>query len=903
MKHFWSEIFVPVAIVGATLAQTLGVEAYRAKERAGVFSYVGREAPDSVATADSAKAVNDSLKAVNDSLKAAADTLEDEYDFFFGEEEPQDTTPKVYARDTMKVPEELKETDPFLYEWYVAVKDSFTHRTVVDSLKAEGDSLLWPVIDSLYLADSTKVAKEKFERWYASLSKAERRKYDYEQKLPAILHKQDSILHRKDSIKNRRDSIIRNTPRILETAFVPESMYYQRLITWHHTQDFNKVETFDWDTTYNYHFEDYPYMREDIGGTFLGVAGSAVQSYNFFKREGERQSVSFYSPIESWTYSPGSIPMFNTKTPYTELEYNGTLMATSSKESDNIRLFTTQNILPQLNIALEFKRYGGEGILEHEKTINKTSYVAGNWLGKRYLAHFGFIHNKSSRQENGGITDLTMIRDTTLEVREIAVALKSAENTYKKNTLFLDQTLRIPFTFIENMRHRKDTNWVASDTLNQNITTAFIGSSHEYTVWSKKYSDAASSSSTYEDAFFGGMYYINPLKSADSLRVAQLDNKVFIRLQPWHEDAIVSKIEGGIGDRYRNHYLMKPGDYLRNSSSNVWNTVYAYAGAEGSIKRYFNWDALAKFNFAGAEAGDFSLLANGQMNLYPFRRHPDSPISLNVKFEESLLEPDFYQQQFYSNHYRWDNDFSKVSTTSIQASLDIPRWRLQASAGYALLANNIYYDVDGIAKQNTAPMSIATAYLRKDFVLGKIVHLDNRLLLQYSSNQNVVPLPLLAANLKYYLQFPIVAEDVMMMQIGVNTHFNTAWYAPAYNPVAGVFINQNHYAYGNCPRFDAFVNMQWKTACIFVKLENAGQGWPMEKHDYFSADGYIHTTRAVKFGIYWPFHPPHNGNKTLSSRASSGGMSGGGGSGLGGGLGGGLTGGRSSGGRTTSRNR
>ena len=154
----------------------------------------------------------------------------------------------------------------------------------------------------------------------------------------------------------------------------------------------------------------------------------------------------------------------------------------------------------------------------------------------------------------------------------------------------------------------------------------------------------------------------------------------------------------------------------------------------------------------------------------------------------------------------------------------------------------------------------------------------------------MVPLPLLAANLRYYVQFPIVSEDVMKMQVGVNTHFNTAWYAPAYNPVAGVFMNQDSYAYGNCPRFDAFVNMQWKTACVFVKLENAGQGWPMEKHDYFSAAGYIHTTRQVKFGIYWPFHPPHSSNKTLSERAGAGmgGGSAGGGGGLGGALGGAL---------------
>ena len=75
------------------------------------------------------------------------------------------------------------------------------------------------------------------------------------------------------------------------------------------------------------------------------------------------------------------------------------------------------------------------------------------------------------------------------------------------------------------------------------------------------------------------------------------------------------------------------------------------------------------------------------------------------------------------------------------------------------------------------------------------------------------------------------------------------------------------------------MNLQWKQACIFVKLENAGQGWPKDKKDYFSAHHYIYTNRVVKFGIHWPFYPPLNAQKKMSSRASSGGMTGGGGGG------------------------
>ena len=902
MKNLWSDILVPAAIVSLTLAGTVGVESARVASRAPVFAALRQLPPDSLHTDTSALPPADSLKAQADSLRQAADTIAlqdaadslDEDFFFFGEDQNADTIPWVDPRDTVKVPDSLRITDPFLYKWYVAVKDQKVHRIVVDSLKNAGDSLDWPRIDSLYLADSTAIATERFNRWYASLSRAERKRYDYEQQLPAILRRLDSIQQIKDSIKARRDSIRENTPRVLSTPFLPDSLHFKRLVTWHHEPHFNSIEPFEWDTTANHHFNDFPYMKEDVGGVFLGMPGSAVETYNFFRR-GRVESTSFFEPYESWTYSPSTLPMYNTKTPYTELQYDGNLLNSSTKASDNVRIFTTQNILPSLNIAMEFKRYGGPGVLQLEETNNKTAFVAANYLGRHYMAHGGFIHNAVSRVENGGVQDIMWVRDTTVDVREIAVNLSKAANKYKKNTWFLDQTVRIPFAFIDKLRHRGDSTWTTPpDSVLVDMTTAFIGTSTEYTVYGKYYTDAIASSDLAGTAFFHGNNYLHPAQSADSLGVMRLENRLFVAIQPWKRDAIVSRIQGGLGNRYQTFYLLEPEDYLMNPRTHSWNSFYTYAGAEGGIGKYFSWNAFGQYTFAGAEANDFLLRGSARLNLYPFRRHRNSPVQLHALFETSLREPGYYEQHFSSNHYRWENDFSKKSVTRLTAGVAIPRWDLKLDAGYALLSGNTWYDTLGIVRQNTQPMSVLSLSLEKNFQIGKLVHLDNKVLLQYSSKPEVLPLPLLALNLRYYIQFPIVRDDVMRMQLGINGFYNTSWYLPAFNPVTGTFMAQNVYAYGNVPRFDVFANIQWKKACIFIKLENAGQGWPAEKHDYFSAHGYIHTTRYVKVGIMWPFYPSLGKNKTLSDRAGSGmGGSGGGGmmgGGMMGGLGRGLTG-------------
>lgn len=778
-----------------------------------------------------------------------------------------DTIPQLTARDTIKAPDSLMFTDPFRYKYYVALRDSATHVFVRDSLIAAGDSLDWPMLDSLYVVDSIAIADFKFAQWYNGLSKEERKKYDLDKKLEAKQAQLKAQQAKKDSIKLVRDSILENTPRILETFAIPDSLQYKRIVKWTHEQEFHKVNISPVDTGFNYRFYDYPFLRKDVNATWLGVAGSPVQYYNFFNRK-SKEKVSFYEAQESWSYSPETAPMYNTKTPYTELGYFGTMLFSGTeKESDNLHILTTQNLTPEFNFTLAFDRFGGGGMLVNENTVNKNTYVTANYLGKRYMAHAGYLYNGISRGENGGLMNIQNIRDTTQDARELAVYLNSAKSKIKKNTLFLDQQYRIPFTFLDKLKDRgKEADSteaeVIADTLdlNKDITTAFIGHSTEFSTYRRWYNDVIGSSDRFTDEFYNGIHYINPNVSTDSMRVARLDNKFFIRLQPWAEDAIISKLNVGIGDRLLTYYTFDP-TFTRTNTNTRWNSAYLYAGAEGSLRNYMHWDAKGEYVFLGNEINDVDLDANLGFNIYPFRKARTSPLSVDLHFDTSLDEPEYYNQHMYTNHFKWDNDFGKISTTRVQGKISIPRWNLEAEAGYALLTNNIYYDTLGVIRQNTTPMSILSANLRKEFVLG-ILHLDNRVLFQMSSNQDVVPLPTVALNLKYFIQLNI-QNGTLLMQIGANGFYNTEWYAPGWNPALGVFHNQNQNKYTNGPYVDAFINMQWKRAAIFIKYENANQGWPMKKNDYFSADRYIATQRMLKIGMYWPFytqpskHPEH----------------------------------------------
>ena len=849
MKNFLAKIWFPILLIGLAAFQSFGVDASRVWNIPGLRDSIILSRIEDTSSAE--VAVIDSSSAVLDTL-AVADTV------------AQDT---IAARDTIRIPDSLEFKDPFFFKYYIAVKDSTTRRHVRDSLMQIGDTLELMKLDSLYIKDSTEVAIAKFNAWYNSLTRQERKKYDYEQALPAKIAEMNRKMEVKDSLRAVKDSIISATPRILETFAVPDSMHYKRIITWKHDRKFHDVNIQKFDTTYNYHFYDYPFFKEDVNTTWLGVSGSPEQSFNYFKRENIDNAI-FYTGLQRYSFTAESLLNYNTKTPYTELAYWGTLFSTQDKEESNIKVLTTQNITPALNITLGFQRFGGNGMLKREDTNNRNVVMATNYMGKRYLMHAGYIYNKVERSENGGIVDNFWIRDTTVDAREIDVNLRDASNSLKKNTLYLDQSYRIPFSFINKLRARKDSTAVDTLSLDTDITSAFIGHSTEYSVYRKMYKDNIGTSDRYGREFYGDRFYLNPTKSADSLRVMKFENRVFLRLQPWKSDGIVSKLDVGVGDKLCNYYSFQPTDYIQGRNNVLLNSMYLYAGAKGQYKKYLNWNADGQYTFLGYELNDFGINANVAVNFYPFRRDKQSPLTLRGHFETNLKEPDYYEQHLYTNHFKWDNDFGKISTTKIEAFLDIPRWDLYASFGYGLLSNNIYYDNQGIVQQNTNPMSVMTASLKKNFTVWKF-HLDHDALFQLSSNQSVLPLPMLALNLRYYFQFDVV-KKVMQMQIGANGRYTTKWYAPAYNPVLGVFHNQDAEQYGNCPYIDVFVNIQWKRACIFLKAVNLNMGWPNKSVDYFSAAGYIAPQRAFKFGIHWPFYIQPGRGKSSNSTAGRG---------------------------------
>lgn len=715
---------------------------------------------------------------------------------------PDSLTVQVRDSPTAQAPDSLVlQRDSLSFQ-----QDSLTLQ--IDSLAMQADSLPAPADSTIAaLADTAKVYTEK------ELRKMQR-----------------------DSIRAVKDSIRLATPRLLETCAFDDSLYFKRILVFNSDRYFNNINRTKLDTTFNDWYTEYPYFKEDVNATYLGIVGSAAQSYNYFKRK-ELDVSPFFEPYLSYTNLPDDFKFYNTKSPYTELGYWGTIFSYREKEESSVKFLHTQNVTPALNLAMLYTQWGASGLLTREKTNNRTISFTGNYLGKRYVAAGGWMHNIIKREENGGVQNSGDVLDTIVDAKTIAVNLAEAANRLVKNTIFINQSYGIPINF----KHRGDTLAIGDGTM------AYFGHSGEYSTYSKTYSDKISDAVGKE--FYHNNFYINPVNSLDSIRVMQLENKLFFKLQPWAKDAIVSNISGGVGYQYLSLYSFNPDMFLKGNGNTYQNNLYAYADARGQFRKYFAWDAFGKYQFAGYYLNDFEINANARFSFYPFKEK-DQGINLTARFSTSRKRPDFYSNHLYTNHYIWNNDFQKVAKTKIEGELTIPKWKLSAFFGYSIINNNLYYDTLGVIRQSPDLINVLSAYLQKDFKIWYF-HLDNQVLFQMSSKQDVLPLPMLSVHLRYYFQYELV-KGVMTMQVGADATYNTAYYAPAYNPATGAFQIQNQEKVGNCPYIDVFANFQWKRACIFLKCVNVNQGWPSA--DYFSAFHYIKPKRAFKVGIYWPFY-------------------------------------------------
>lgn len=604
----------------------------------------------------------------------------------------------------------------------------------------------------------------------------------------------------------------------------------------------------------------------DTGGptghyTYLGNLGAPRISHVFFERK-ETSQFFFTDPYDFTVRRPEDIVYTNTKSPFTNLTYYK--QGDGRYGEERFKAYFAVNVNKRLGFGFDIDYTYGRGKYTSQSTALFNGNLFAYYRGDNYDMHFSFINENLKVAENGGIADDRYITHP-LEMAEGRKTYATYDIPINLNDIWNKNTGYHAFlTHRYNLGFYRDVTQ-ENDTVTRTVfvpVTSFIHTV-KMDMNRRKY---ISYDKEQNQTYFQNNYLGND--STDVTKHFSIKNTVGISLREGFNKWAKAGLTAFMSFEHRRFTLTDtldgtagrriPTDHKENILS-VGGQLIKEQG------KTIHYNVLGEVALIGEDAGQFSVEGQGDLN---FRLFGDT-VRLEANAYIKNLNPTFYFRHFHSKHYWWNNeDLSKIMRTRIEGKLNIDRWRTQLKVGVENIKNYTYLDNTSIkitdkqnevsfknniaVRQHSDNIQVFNAALRQDFKLG-ILHLDNEVVYQKSSNQQVLPLPDLVLYHNLYIQFGL-AKRVLNIELGADVRYFTQYYAPDYAPAIGQFYLQNpetRFKLGGYPLVNAYLNLHLKRTRIFVQMYNLIQG--TGKKSYFLAPHYPLNPRILKVGLSWNF--------------------------------------------------
>lgn len=604
----------------------------------------------------------------------------------------------------------------------------------------------------------------------------------------------------------------------------------------------------------------------DTGGptghyTYLGNLGAPRISHVFFERK-ETGQFFFTDPYDFTVRRPEDIVYTNTKSPFTNLTYYK--QGDGRYGEERFKAYFAVNVNKRLGFGFDIDYTYGRGKYTSQSTALFNGNLFAYYRGDNYDMHFSFINENLKVAENGGIADDRYITHP-LEMAEGRKTYATYDIPINLNDIWNKNTGYHAFlTHRYNLGFYRDVTQ-ENDTVTRTVfvpVTSFIHTV-KMDMNRRKY---ISYDKEQNQTYFQNNYLGND--STDVTKHFSIKNTVGISLREGFNKWAKAGLTAFMSFEHRRFTLTDtldgtagrriPTDHKENILS-VGGQLIKEQG------KTIHYNVLGEVALIGEDAGQFSVEGQGDLN---FRLFGDT-VRLEANAYIKNLNPTFYFRHFHSKHYWWDNeDLSKIMRTRIEGKLNIDRWRTQLKVGVENIKNYTYLDNTSIkitdkqnevsfknniaVRQHSGNIQVFNAALRQDFKLG-ILHLDNEVVYQKSSNQQVLPLPDLVLYHNLYIQFGL-AKRVLNIELGADVRYFTQYYAPDYAPAIGQFYLQNpetRFKLGGYPLVNAYLNLHLKRTRIFVQMYNLIQG--TGEKSYFLAPHYPLNPRILKVGLSWNF--------------------------------------------------
>lgn len=554
----------------------------------------------------------------------------------------------------------------------------------------------------------------------------------------------------------------------------------------------------------------------------------------------------FRDAFSAWLPSFDKMRFYNTRIPMTLLSYN--TGGTRENAQDRLQATFSGNANARTQVGAMVDYLYSKGSYPSQAAKNFTWGFSGSYIGDRYDAQAFFYHYNLVSKENGGITDTRYITDpaavqggvTTVNPSTIPTRLSNAHTRVRGQQAYLNQRFKIGFW--DEQRDSVNTDSVVSRTY---VPVTSLIWTIDFNSGMHLFRDDASG----EIADFFEHTYLNTSMTEDRASYWSLSNTAGIALlEGFHRYAkfgLAAFATYDIIKYIQPSALVTPGPGLSPMPATAApevtdNNIYVggqLTKQQGSVVTY---DATGRLGIAGRAMGDVNL--SGRLTT----RLPllGDTVSVEGRGQFTNTAAPYFLQHYVSNHFVWDNDFGKQRVATVGGSVALGRTDTRVDAEVSNVQNHIYFNSAFMPVQHAANVQVVSARIRQGLKAG-IFHWDNRLTLQTSTDDAVIPLPRVALYSNLYLKFRVAT---LWAQVGVDCDYYTAYHAPAYQPATAAFANQSEVKLGNYPFMNLYANCKLDKARFYVMYSHFNQGW-LGGRDYFAVVGYPLNPSMLQLGV------------------------------------------------------
>lgn len=645
-------------------------------------------------------------------------------------------------------------------------------------------------------------------------------------------------------------------------------------------------------------------MQDGMTGAYshIGNTGSARLSRIFMDRKEDRDFI-FLTPLDYFHEGVAKFLFTNTKSPITNIAYHS--CGTKQNGEDRVRGNFATNINKISGIGFRLDYNYARGYYSNQQNSQFGGIVYGYYLGDRYNMHAYINANHMKNAENGGLLDDTYITEPwkyqqKFGSKDIPVNLNNTWNRNDDQTYYLthrynmgyDREIEVPDSLKPQPPTDSELLYELDDSVRVLLSSDSVACQQVIDSLRTKWENELVKPTEFVSV--ASIIHTFQMRNLEHTFMDQGNNSSFYTNKYWGEDGDIKDITNVMSVRNTIGLAMNEGfrkwvkmgltffathEYRRYGlPTHLPDTAFqtneseheVLIGAEirKSQGRTLHYNANGEFCLVGPNVGDFNIQAEGDLN---FRLGKRDSATLIVRANIQNQKPTYLLRNYRNAYINWNNNnLSRQFRTGLQGEIRYSRTRTRLRFGWENLTNYTYLAMDNTLKpgapegsvipgdythnigvhQSDASVQVFTASIFQDLI-WKVFGWENEVTLQHSTNQDVLPLPLINIYSNIYLQFRIA--KVLRVQLGGDLRFFTGYYAPDYFGAAGMFAVQDachtRIKNGNYPIVNVYANLHLKHCRIYVNVAhvNAGAG------NMFLAPHMPMNPMTINFGLSWNF--------------------------------------------------